>query len=67
MLAERTGFTEKTIGSIVGGKPSVSIGKVFSVLKVLNLEHDLTKVAADDEFGRKLQDLEVISKRIRRK
>ena len=28
----------------------------FNVLKVLNLEDDFSKIARDDEFGRKLQD-----------
>ena len=36
---------------------SVAIGAYFNVLRVLNLHEDFLKLAADDEFGRKLQDM----------
>lgn len=44
------------------GNPSVSIGAYFNVLRVLNLHEDFLKLAADDELGRKLQDLKLLRK-----
>jgi len=44
------------------GNPSVSIGAYFNVLRVLGLQDDFLKLAANDEFGRKLQDLKLIGK-----
>jgi len=38
----------------------VALGAHFNVLRVYNLEGELTKVAADDKFGRTLQDLELL-------
>jgi len=35
----------------------VAIGAYFNVLRVLNLHEDFLKLGADDEFGRKLQDM----------
>ncbi|MDR7210212.1 hypothetical protein [Flavobacterium piscis] len=42
------------------GSSSVSIGGYFNVLRVLGLQNDILKLAADGEFGRKLQDLKLI-------
>ncbi|PIY32694.1 MAG: transcriptional regulator, partial [Bacteroidetes bacterium CG_4_10_14_3_um_filter_42_6] len=39
------------------GNASTSIGALFNVLRVLGLQDDFLKLAADDELGRKLQDL----------
>ncbi|EOR96750.1 hypothetical protein ADIARSV_0013 [Arcticibacter svalbardensis MN12-7] len=38
------------------------MGSYFNVLRVLNLQDDFLKLASDDEFGRKLQDLELLGK-----
>jgi hypothetical protein len=42
---------------------SVSIGAYFNVLRVLGLQDDFLKLAVDDVFGRKLQDLELLAKK----
>jgi transcriptional regulator with XRE-family HTH domain len=56
MLAERAGMTRMTLSAIEKGKPTVSLGAYANVLFSLGLEQDLSRVAKDDELGRKLQD-----------
>lgn len=62
-VSERAGIDRTTLYHIEKGNPSVSLGAYFSVLRVLGLQDDLLKLAADDEFGRKLQDLKLIGKK----
>ncbi|SFR54068.1 helix-turn-helix domain-containing protein [Thiomicrospira sp. ALE5] len=59
-MAERTGLSKPTLRKIERGDGSVSMGHYLLVLSVLGLADDLTKVARDDEFGRKLQDIELL-------
>jgi len=61
-VAERAGINRSTLYHIEKGNPGVSIGAYFNVLRVLGLQDDFLKLAADDEFGRKLQDLRLIGK-----
>ena len=58
-VAERAGISRNTLYLLEKGKHSVSIGALFNVLRVLGLSDDFLKLAADDVFGRKLQDLEL--------
>jgi len=58
-VAERASIDRTTLYHIEQGKPSVSIGGYFNVMRVLNLHEDFLKLASDDEFGRKLQDMEL--------
>jgi len=58
-VAERAGIDRTTLYYIEQGKESVAIGSYFNVLRVLSLHEDFLKIAADDELGRKLQDLEL--------
>ena len=59
-VAERAGINRTTLYHIERGKPSVAIGAYFNVLRVLNLHEDFLELAADDELGRKLQDLNLL-------
>jgi transcriptional regulator with XRE-family HTH domain len=61
-VAERANIDRTTLYYIEQGKPSVSLGAYFNVLRVLNLHEDFLKVAADDVLGRKLQDIELLLK-----
>lgn len=60
--AERANIDRSTLYQIEKGNPSVSMGAYFNTLRVLGLQDDLLKLAADDVFGRKLQDLDLITK-----
>lgn len=59
-VAERADIVRTTLYQIEKGNPSVAIGAYFNVLRVLGLQDDFLKLAADDELGRKLQDLELL-------
>jgi len=58
-VAERANINRTTLYHIENGKPSVAIGAYFNVLRALNLHEEFLKLAADDEFGRKLQDMDL--------
>lgn len=58
LVAERAGISRATLWNVEKGSPSVAIGIYAAVLHALNnLDTDLLLVAKDDEFGRKMQDL----------
>ena len=59
-VSERADIDRTTLYKIEKGNSSVTIGAYFNVLRVLGLQDDFLKLAADDEFGRKLQDLDLI-------
>jgi transcriptional regulator with XRE-family HTH domain len=56
-LAERVNTTRATLTRLERGDLTVSLALVVRVLGVLGLEEDLDKLAADDELGRRLQDV----------
>src|ERR1700761_2483421 len=58
-VAERAGIDRSTLYEIEKGKSSVSLGAYFNTLRVLGLQDDFLKLAADDNYGRKLQDLQL--------
>jgi transcriptional regulator with XRE-family HTH domain len=59
-VSERADIDRTTLYQIEKGSYKVSIGGYFNVLRVLGLQDDFLKLAADDEFGRKLQDLDLL-------
>lgn len=58
-VSERAGIDRSTLYEIEKGNPSVSFGAYFNTLRVLGLQDDFLKLASDDTYGRKLQDLEL--------
>ena len=59
-VSERAGIHRTTLYRIEKGDPAVAIGLYFNVFRVLNLQDDFLKLAVDDAFGRKLQDLDLL-------
>ena len=60
LIAERAGISRQTLNAIEKGSSTVALGSYAAVLHALNnLDTDFLLVAKDDEFGRKLQDLEL--------
>jgi transcriptional regulator with XRE-family HTH domain len=59
-VAERAGIDRTTLYLIEKGAPRVSMGAYFNVLRVLGLQEDFLKLAADDKQGRDIQDLELL-------
>jgi DNA-binding XRE family transcriptional regulator len=56
-VSERAGIDRSTLYQIEKGNGSVSMAAYFNTLRVLGLQDDLLKLAADDSYGRRLQDL----------
>ncbi|ORU93161.1 MAG: XRE family transcriptional regulator [Cycloclasticus sp. symbiont of Poecilosclerida sp. N] len=63
LISERTGLSRLTIRRVLQGNSGVSIGHYLGVLAVLGLTEGFTKVASDDDLGRKLQDIKLLNKR----
>lgn len=60
--AQRAGMDRGTLRKVEQGDPSVSIGAYINVLRVYHLQEDILKLAGDDPFGRKLQDMEILKR-----
>lgn len=64
LVAQRAGVSRATVWNVERGNPAVAIGFYAAILHALNhMDQDLLLVAKDDELGRKLQDLELITRR----
>ncbi|OYU84932.1 MAG: transcriptional regulator [Flavobacterium sp. BFFFF2] len=59
-VAERADIARSTLHLIELGNAGVAMGAYFNVLRVLGLQDDFLKLAADDILGRKLQDLALL-------
>ena len=62
-VAERADISRNTLYLLEKGHPGVSIGALFNVMRVLGLQDDFLKLAADDVLGKKLQDIELLGKK----
>jgi len=56
-MAARVGVSRPTIIRLERGDPNVALGVLARTLGILGLEGDLDQPAANDEIGRRLQDL----------
>ena len=64
LVAERAGISRATLCNIEKGSSSVAIGSYAAVLHALGgMDTDFLLIAKDDELGRKLQDLELLTRR----
>ena len=64
LVAERAGISRASLWKVEKGDPSVAMGIYAAVLHALNnLDKDLLLVAKDDELGRQLQDLNLITRK----
>ncbi|MDR1279920.1 MAG: helix-turn-helix domain-containing protein [Opitutaceae bacterium] len=63
-VATRAGIARATLHRVEAGDPGVSIGTYASVLRVLGLHRDLDLIARDDEMGRRLQDMNLPTRKI---
>ena len=59
-VSERASIDRTTLYQIEKGTPSVSMGAYFNVMRVLGLQDDFLKLAADDKQGRTIQDLDLL-------
>lgn len=66
LFAERMGVSRETLRRLEKGDASISMGSFMRALRVLGLDRDIDLLAADDELGRKLQDLELPANRTAR-
>lgn len=64
LVAERAGISRASLWKVETGNPAVAIGIYAAVLHALNnMDKDLLMVARDDEFGRQMQDLGLLSRK----
>ena len=69
VIAERAGISRATLWAVEKGAATVAIGTYAAVLHALGgMDKDLALVAQDDEFGRRIQDMNLVTpKRAKRK
>lgn len=64
LVAERAGISRSSLWKVESGNPAVALGIYAAVLHALNhMDRDLLLVAKDDEMGRTLQDLKLMSRK----
>ena len=62
LIAQRTGLDRRTVKKIFAGDPTVSLGHYLMVLAIMGMDNNFEQIAANDELGRKLQDLELLGR-----
>lgn len=64
LVAERAGISRASLWKVESGNPAVAIGIYAAVLLALgNMDRDLALVAKDDEMGRQMQDLNLMTRK----
>lgn len=64
LVSERAGISRATLWKVESGNPAVAIGIYAAVLHALGgMDKDLSLVAKDDEMGRQMQDLNLITRK----
>lgn len=67
-VAERAGISRASLWKVESGNPAVAMGIYAAVLHALNgIDNDLLLIAKDDEMGRRLQDINLLSKKASRR
>jgi len=62
LVAERAGISRATLWAVEKGTPTVAIGIYAAVLHALGgMDKDLDLIAKDDEFGRRMQDMKLVT------
>ena len=62
LIAERADISRATLWAVEKGTPTVSIGAYAAVLHAIGgMDKDLELVAKDDEYGRRMQDYNLIT------
>jgi len=64
LISQRTGLSRTTINKIEAGNEGVSMGNYLIVLTAVGLGGDLAQVGANDELGRKLQDIKTLGRKL---
>ncbi len=67
LIAERAGVSRSTLHKIERGDPSVAMGNYFGTLNALGMADRFSKLAAEDELGRNLQDANLRQRAPRRR
>ena len=60
MICDRTGFDNKTVNKVFTGDPGVAIGTYLKIMAVLGMEENFVQLAARDEVGIKLQNIQLL-------
>lgn len=64
LVSERAGISRASLWNVEKGSPSVAIGIYAAVLHALNnMEKDLLLIAQDDAMVRKMQDLNLVTRK----
>ena len=64
LVAERAGISRASLWKVESVNPAVAIGIYAAVLHALgNMDRDLALVAKDDEMGRQMQDLNLMTRK----
>lgn len=64
LVAERAGISRASLWKVEKGDPSVAMGIYAAVLHALNnMDKDLLLIAKDDELGRRMQDLNLTTRK----